>query len=174
LCYEAPLMASAFRSVAALAVASALAVLSAPGCSQQGEGERCDRVQANQTSSDCDSGLTCVARSELLEDLTDLCCPPEGQETNQRCTRKGGSTTTGGTSSGGTAGTGGSSDSAGESAGGSSAGTTSEDGGTSGSGGVPPEAGAGGAPMGEAGAPGVGGAPSAGAPNVTAGQGGAD
>lgn len=165
-------MASAFRSIAVLAVASALAVLSAPGCSQQGEGERCDRLQASNTSSDCDSGLSCVAAAEL-DSPVDRCCPPEGQETSDRCTRKR-STTTGGTSSGGTGGTSSGGTAAGESAGGSSAGMSSEDGGTAGSGGVPSEAGSGGAPIGEAGAAGGGGTPVAGAPSVTAGQGGAD
>ncbi len=169
-------MASAFRSAVVLAVASTLTVLAASGCSQQGEGQRCDRFQANNTSSDCDSGLSCIA-AEQLDSPTDLCCPPEGQESNERCTRKSRSAPTGGTSSGGSAssaGTGTGEGGAGEPAGGSSAGTSSsEDGGTAGSGGLPSEAGAGGTPVGDAGTPGVGGAPSAGAPTVTAGQGGA-
>jgi hypothetical protein len=156
-------MASALRSVAVLAVASALAALSAPGCSQQGEGERCE------VTTDCDSGLTCVAKGDLLEDITPLCCPAEGAETSERCTRKGV------TSSGGSGGSAGTAGTAGTSVGGAAAGATGEDGGTSGSTGVAGEPSvAGGAPTGDAGAAGGGVPSTAGAPAGGAGQGGVD
>jgi hypothetical protein len=156
-------MASALRSVAVFAVASALAVLSAPGCSQQGEGERCD------ISADCDSGLTCVSANDLLEEITNLCCPSEGDETTQRCTRKGTGSSTGGTSNGGSG-----SGLGGTAAGGTAAGAESEDGGTSGSTGIAGEPSVAGAPTGDAGAPGGGVPGTAGAPAGGAGQGGAD
>jgi hypothetical protein len=97
-------MPSVLRSVAALAFVSFVAVLSAPGCSQQGEGERCD--SAKNGDADCDSGLSCVKAKELLSQTTDRCCPADGQENDARCTRgvpsSTGGSSTGGSSTGGT------------------------------------------------------------------------
>jgi hypothetical protein len=105
-------MSSALRSAVVFALVSAFAVLTVPGCSQQGEGERCDK--AKNGDEDCDSGLTCVAQNELIENVTDRCCPAEGTETDRRCNRgaptapqsmagtSSGGTSNGGTSSGGT------------------------------------------------------------------------
>ena len=35
---------------------------------------------------DCDDGLTCTKKSELIEGITDRCCPAEGTESDKRCT----------------------------------------------------------------------------------------
>ncbi|MCE7891875.1 MAG: hypothetical protein DYH12_19595, partial [Sorangiineae bacterium PRO1] len=52
------------------------ALLWAPGCAKQGEGDRCDPLNGNQ---DCESGLICVSGAELVDDSADRCCPPVGQ-----------------------------------------------------------------------------------------------
>jgi hypothetical protein len=78
-------MPSVLRSAAVFAFVSAVAIMSAPGCSQQGEGERCDFFKNGDA--DCDSGLTCVKKIELLENITDRCCPADGTESDTRCTR---------------------------------------------------------------------------------------
>jgi hypothetical protein len=100
-------MFSALRSAALFAFVSAIAVLTVPGCSQQGEGERCDSNKNGDE--DCDSGLTCVSENLLLERTSDRCCPAEGTETDRRCNRgvpnspqSMAGTSSGGTSSGGT------------------------------------------------------------------------
>ena len=105
-------MSSALRSAVVFALVSAFAVLTVPGCSQQGEGERCD--SAKNGDEDCDSALTCVRANELIEGIADRCCPAEGTETDRRCNRgvptvsqptagtSSGGTSGGGTSSGGT------------------------------------------------------------------------
>jgi hypothetical protein len=162
-------MASVLRSALVFAFASTLIALSVPGCADQAEGERCDRTKA-QGSGDCDSGLTCVPASELLVDITDRCCPPDGQESTDRCTRKGKGSSTGGSggasSNGGTSGSGGGGEPVGGSpevpaggSGGSPEMSSSGAGGEPASGGLP----------GEGGVPGAGGLASGGA-----GQGGGD
>lgn len=119
-------MSSALRSVVVLSIASFAALLSAPGCSLQGEGERCDR--AKNADEDCDSGLTCVSAIKLLSQETDRCCPADGQETDSRCTR-GAPMSSGGSSNMGTAGTTGKGD-AGAGTDATSAGAPSNTGGT--------------------------------------------
>jgi hypothetical protein len=102
-------MPSALRSALALALVSAAFALGAPGCSEQGQGERCDRDK--NLDLDCEAGLECVPGNQLSsEDTTGRCCPEPGTETDKRCTRKtagssGGSGGTAGTETGGTAGT---------------------------------------------------------------------
>jgi len=127
-------MPSVLRSVVVFSFVSALAIMSAPGCSQQGEGERCD--SAKNGDLDCDDGLTCVKKAELQVGVTDRCCPAENTESDTRCSR-GTPTATGGTNSGGSSNSagdaaGGTASSAGESAGGvpgsSGSGTMSEGG----------------------------------------------
>jgi len=112
-------MPSVLRSVAVFGFVAALAMLSAPGCSQQGQGERCD--SAKNGDLDCDSGLTCTKKAQLLEGITDRCCPAEGSETDKRCTH-GVAPTMGSSGSG----TGGSSGNAGTAATAGSAGTSAE------------------------------------------------
>jgi hypothetical protein len=95
-------MPSVLRSVAVFAAVFAVAVMSMPGCSQQGEGERCD--SAKNGNDDCDSGLVCVAARDLLDQATDRCCLPNNAVDDARCTRvgspgSGGSNATGGTTS---------------------------------------------------------------------------
>jgi hypothetical protein len=108
--------------------------LSLPGCSRQGEGERCSRT-AN-VDADCDDGLVCVPDKSTTD--FGRCCPPEGaQISDSRCnfstttstggTSSGGGTSTGGSTSGGTS-------SGGASSGGVNAGGDSSTGGTSNSG----------------------------------------
>jgi hypothetical protein len=137
-------MSSALRSAAVFAFVSAIAVLTVPGCSQQGEGERCD--SAKNGDEDCDSGLTCVRLNELLEHTADRCCPAEGTETDRRCNRgaptapeptagtssggtSSGGTSSGGTSSGGTGATGAESTGGGDTAGAGGGGDTAGAGG---------------------------------------------
>ncbi len=107
-------MPSVLRSLAAFSFVSALAVLVAPGCSQQGEGERCD--SAKNGDADCDAGLSCVKQGDLAEDITDRCCPAANEESDKRCAR--GVPTSGG--SGGSGNTSGGAGAAGEAAGGAS------------------------------------------------------
>jgi hypothetical protein len=146
-------MSKAFRSACLFVFVSTGAVLSMPGCSQQGQGERCDSINGD---ADCDSGLTCVLKGKLAASPVDRCCPAENTETDSRCQRLGGAGNTGGTSGSG----GGAAGSSGSSNGGSSAGSSS--GGMS----SLPEAGAAGA---SDSAPGGSSNSSAGAPAMTAG-----
>ncbi|HYQ14442.1 MAG TPA: hypothetical protein VEQ58_01750 [Polyangiaceae bacterium] len=92
-------MPSALRSAAVFAFVSAVAALAMPGCSQQGEGERCD--SAKNADADCDNGLTCIGKGDLLEHVTDRCCPAAGTESDKRCVRGStmGSSGSGGSSS---------------------------------------------------------------------------
>jgi hypothetical protein len=113
-------MSSVLRSLAAFSFLSTLIALAAPGCSQQGEGERCDKNKNGDL--DCDSGLVCVKKNELIDNVTDRCCPAvEGSESDKRCTR-GTATSVGGSSSGTPAATAGSSSSAGNDGSGATAG----------------------------------------------------
>ncbi len=103
-----------------------------PGCSQQGEGERCgDSVGYNDTD-DCASGLTCTQIDRAAKIYR--CCRP-GVVTDSRCIPV--------TSSGGdTAGTSGTAGTAGT-AGSSSAGTGGSSGDSASAGEAPVETGAG-------------------------------
>jgi hypothetical protein len=62
-----------FSILATLAVAGGATALS-QGCSDQAEGERCDRAAGD---ADCQDGLVCTAKEELGTE-SDICCPPEG------------------------------------------------------------------------------------------------
>lgn len=97
-------MPSALRSFAVLAFVSGVAILLAPACSQQGEGERCDFAKNGDL--DCDSGFTCVKDAELAEDGADRCCPAANTESDSRCAR---GTPTPTPTTGGSGGSGGSS-----------------------------------------------------------------
>lgn len=80
--------------------------LALPGCSKQGEGERCSPT-ANG-SEDCDEGLVCTTPDKSTTDFG-RCCPPKGAETSDsRCNFVSNPVGTGGTSSsGGSSSTGG-------------------------------------------------------------------
>jgi hypothetical protein len=69
------------RHSIALAVASLAAGMIAafPGCSSQGEGERCSVLSDNNGNDDCQDGLICVAAAQLngAGNTTDRCCPPD-------------------------------------------------------------------------------------------------
>jgi hypothetical protein len=96
-------MPSPLRSAALFTLTSALVLgLLSPGCSQQGEGERCDNLRAGD--SDCESGLVCVPEGRLLEGTSDRCCKPDGSYEDSRCAPNTGTPSTGGT--GGTGGSG--------------------------------------------------------------------
>jgi hypothetical protein len=96
-------MSRVLRSACFFALVSAVAALSIPGCSQQGQGERCD--SAKNGDADCDDGLTCVAKGDLDGQTTDRCCPAANTETDTRCRRLSGTINTGGSgNSGGSAG----------------------------------------------------------------------
>jgi hypothetical protein len=61
------------------AAASFVIALGAPGCSGQGEGERCDTQDDNAGDSDCADGLECWSYSYLGGQAAvwqqDICCP---------------------------------------------------------------------------------------------------
>jgi hypothetical protein len=119
-------MSPVLRPALVFAFASALALLSMPGCSQQGEGERCDAVKNG--NDDCESGLVCVSHSLLLDQVTDRCCPAEGTGSDKRCTR--GTAASSSTTSGGTSSTSGGTTSDAGGAPSDTGGTTSDSGGT--------------------------------------------
>jgi hypothetical protein len=121
-------MPSLLRSFAVFAVVSAVAVLSMPGCSQQGEGQRCDPNKNGDA--DCESGLVCVSKGTLRDETADgRCCAADGSSTDSRCDLK-----TTSSNSGGSGGSGGTGNAAGESVGGNSAaGADSVGGGAAGS-----------------------------------------
>jgi len=157
-------MSRALRSACLFVFVSAMAVLSMPGCSQQGQGERCDSINGD---TDCNDGLTCVLSSQLAVRGVDRCCPAPNTETDSRCQRLGGSGNVAG--SGGTGGSSGSSGSGGASAAGETSGGMSslpETGGAAGA----PDAAPGGSSNSSAGMPA---SATAGAANATAGAGGA-
>lgn len=132
-------MPSVLRSVAAFAFVSAIAVLSAPGCSQQGEGQRCDSTKNG--NADCDDGLVCIKKAALKEGITDLCCHEDAaNDSASRCTR-GVPNTNGSGGKGGSGGTSSSAGAAGDASGGTptetNGGTPSETSGGTGAGGSP-------------------------------------
>ena len=77
----------------------AMALVSASACSNQNEGERCDKLNGND---DCESGLVCTTLSNFTSSsgsssaggqasqggvLPAVCCPPQGQRVSaQVCT----------------------------------------------------------------------------------------
>lgn len=69
-----PRMSRFASLLAASLVVSTLAVFAMPGCSNQGEGERCD---PNNNNDDCASGLTCQT---IAGQPSPLCCPPAPQQ----------------------------------------------------------------------------------------------
>jgi len=81
---------TARKLVGIVAVASGLLT---SGCSDQGEGERCDFELSGNTDNgqgrDCEKGLECVSADQLLiNDGTDRCCPPADQRSSdERCRR---------------------------------------------------------------------------------------
>ncbi len=91
-------MPLALRQTAAFVLASLLALGFAPGCSQQAEGERCDKLKTGDA--DCGDGLVCVKKSELLDASADRCCPPGTSFGDQRCTQKGTEASSGGSTTG--------------------------------------------------------------------------
>jgi hypothetical protein len=158
-------MPSPLRSAAFFAFTSVLvSALLAPGCSQQGEGERCDNLRAGD--SDCDSGLICVPKGQLLEGITDRCCKPDRSYDDSRCAPNTGTPSTGGKGGSAAVSEAGAPDSAGGSAqlggaGGAPAEVPSDQAGQTSAAGMPPTADAG--------------APNGGMPSTPAGgQGGAD
>lgn len=153
-------MSSLLRPAAVFALVSLLLAASMPGCSQQGEGERCDL--AKNGDADCDSGLVCVPAAQLRHGETDRCCKPNSGSSTSLCDE---ASPTGTAGSGGSTGTAGSSSNGGANDGGAPvdgmAGAVSSVGGTAGTGGSGTEA---------AGAPAEGGMTST---DAAAGKGGA-
>jgi hypothetical protein len=76
-------MSSLLRPALLLALVSLAVASSLPGCSQQGEGERCDLVKNGDA--DCDSGLVCTPSSRLRDHSTDRCCAPNNGSSDARC-----------------------------------------------------------------------------------------
>ncbi len=76
-------MSSLLRPTLLLALVSLAVASSLPGCSQQGEGERCDLIKNGDA--DCDSGLVCTASSRLRDHSTDRCCAPNNASSDARC-----------------------------------------------------------------------------------------
>lgn len=71
------------RLVAIAAAFALVAILTlGGGCSNQGEGERCDTRGQNNGTDDCQSGLQCFKPSDLngvptTDQYTGRCCPPD-------------------------------------------------------------------------------------------------
>jgi hypothetical protein len=60
----------------ALAFSVGLVAIPFAACSNQGEGDRCDRRSDNTGTDDCQDGLVCTAQSELGSAAqSDICCP---------------------------------------------------------------------------------------------------
>jgi hypothetical protein len=152
-------MSSLLRSAAVSALVSLLAA-SMPGCSQQGEGERCDL--AKNGNADCDSGLSCVPAQQLRIHATDRCCKPGGASTDSRCDE--GSPTPNNPSEGGA------SEGGAAAVPGNEAGMSSDTGGTGGTGDTGGTGGTGGSSSETAGGPSEGGMT---ATDAAAGKGGA-
>jgi hypothetical protein len=132
-----------------------------PGCSQQGEGERCDL--AKNGDADCDAGLVCVPAQQLRNHATDRCCKPGGASTDSRCDE--GSSTPNNNSQGGA------NEGGAPGVPGNEAGMSSDTGGSGGSGGSGGTGGStGGSSSETAGGPSEGGMPST---DAAAGKGGA-
>lgn len=78
----------AFGKLLGFLIAFGLGAALVPGCSKQGEGERCDKDAAR--NEDCDSGLVCIPKNQLADESTDRCCPPDGSAiSDSRCSRSG-------------------------------------------------------------------------------------
>lgn len=93
------------RSFLPFALVALAAASLAPACSNQGLGQACN-IENN--SADCEDGLVCVSKTELLG-TSDICCPAEGSDVPS-CTPgglTGGATTGTATGTGGAGGTGG-------------------------------------------------------------------
>ena len=53
------------------------------GCSLQGEGQRCSKLNdVNNVSEDCESGLECVSKN-VLGTNSDICCPANGGQSEE-------------------------------------------------------------------------------------------
>ncbi|MEO8903781.1 MAG: hypothetical protein ABI488_15855 [Polyangiaceae bacterium] len=96
------------RRLAFVALVPALLALSViPGCSNQGEGDRCgsDGITSVDDNNDCDSGLVC---STIGGAVTKRCCYADRPATDSRCLTGGSTSATanaGATSTGGSSGT---------------------------------------------------------------------
>lgn len=89
-------------ALGSLALTGAL-VFATPSCSDQSEGERCDRANGD---ADCEDGLICKSKQDLGTS-SDICCPPElAQTTDLACLGGLADAGTGGTGGGGTGGSG--------------------------------------------------------------------
>ena len=69
------LRSSRVRAIA-LGMALGLGLAAHAGCSNQGEGERCDKRGDNGGNDECQDGLECVAQ-DILKQNSDRCCPPD-------------------------------------------------------------------------------------------------
>ena len=82
-----------------------------PGCSNQGEGDRCgspERSVSKADDADCGDGLVCKAKASLVGRTAHRCCYPD-HVTDSRClpdetAAGGGDSVGGGTASGGAVG----------------------------------------------------------------------
>jgi len=63
-----------------LALALSIGLPLAGGCSNETEGQPCDRNAANSGNSDCEPPLTCQSRPVGYR-----CCPPSGTSTDPSC-----------------------------------------------------------------------------------------
>lgn len=83
------------RRLALAALVPALLVVSVvPGCSNEGEGERCGDNLANPddpgttNDADCQDGLKCIAGASLISGQANRCCDPNPQIVHDsRCQR---------------------------------------------------------------------------------------
>jgi len=93
------------RGLALAAAIPALLVFSViPGCSNQGEGDRCgspDLSVSADDNADCGDGLVCTPKASLLGSTTHRCCYPAGRVTDSRCLPADVTPASGGASGGG-------------------------------------------------------------------------
>jgi hypothetical protein len=91
------------RSLALATLVPALLLLVlVPGCAKQSEGERCGDNTYGPDSDDCDDGLICKQKEELLHNETHRCCYSNTHVSDERCEPKGqGAPSVAGSGSGG-------------------------------------------------------------------------
>lgn len=91
-----PLLRARFALLVAVTLAGPMLAVA---CSNQAEGERCDR---NNEDEDCQDGLVCTS-SQVLGGSADICCPENlGDSENAACIPGGGATSAAATTTTGT------------------------------------------------------------------------
>jgi len=85
------LRARVLAAVLCLAAAALGSVAAFPGCSNQGEGQRCSTLGENGGNDDCASNLRCTKKDLIEGAQDDLCCPEDlAKSTVAACKARGG------------------------------------------------------------------------------------